>query len=76
MAESEEGAEEDEEGKHGKDYERPPLEAKGLPEDGSIAERVEPEEVNPIGNGGAAANNDKDDKSNRKVDSKAKAPRL
>jgi hypothetical protein len=61
VAEGEEGAEEDEEGEHRKGREGSPLEAKGLPEDGSVAERAEPEEVNPIGNGGAAANKDEDD---------------
>ena len=54
--------------------EGPPLEAKGLPEDGSVAERAEPEEVDPIGNGSAAANEDKDDDSDWKIDGKSQAP--
>jgi hypothetical protein len=58
VAEGEESAEENEEGEDGKGREGPPLKAKGLPKDGNITERVEPEEVNPVRNGGTAANNE------------------
>ena len=75
-AESEESAEEDEKGDHRRDCESSPLKPKGLPEDGREAERAEPLQIDPIRDGGAAADENQDDKGDQDVDKKAQAPRL
>ena len=70
MAKREECAEEDEERERREGREGSPLQAPGLPEDTGVAERAEPEKVNPVGDSGAAADEDEDDCGKKKVDEK------
>src|ERR1700722_10553712 len=58
VAQYEKRAEEDHERERREYRERSPLEAEALPKDGCEAERTEPEQVNPVGDGGAAADKD------------------
>ena len=75
MAKREECAEEDEEGKRREGCEGSPLQAPGLPEDAGVAERAEPEKANPVGDGGAAADEDEDDSGKKEVNGKARPAR-
>ena len=76
VAEREERAEENEESERRKGREGSPLEAPGLPEDARVAERAEPQKINPVGDRGAAADEDEDDDGEEEVNGKARAARL
>ena len=69
-------AEENQKGERREDGERSPFEAKGLPEDCCEAERAEPEQVNPIGDGGAAADEDQNDDGEEEINRKARTLRF
>ena len=60
-AEGGEDAEEIEEGGGGEGGEDAPLEGAGLEEDGGVAEGAEPEQVNPVGEQGAAGEDEDED---------------
>src|ERR1700722_10892722 len=61
VAQHEKCAEQNEERERREYREGSPFEAKALPKDGCKAERAEPEQVNPVGDGGAAADEDQND---------------
>ena len=76
VAQREKCGEQNDEGQRREDREGSPFEAKALPEDACIAERAEPEQVNPVGDGGSAADEDENDDGEEEINHQARARRF
>src|ERR1700722_2669455 len=69
-------AEQDEERERREYRERSPFEAKALPKDSGIPERAEPEQVNPVGDGGAAADKNQNHNGKEEINGEARTLRF